>query len=127
MNDTDRDLVRKAAKAAGIEVDLITRLDCGVTDAYWVELPAHAYHFRLKQYPHTKWSPLTDDGDCARLEAACMLDVEWQTQHVIVGRTMLDKWQEPYMLHDGDKQAARRFAAVRAAASMADPIQSQDT
>lgn len=103
---SDRELLEKAAMAAGF-----TSLGYG-------ELSGGSPCLYLRDADFSGvWAPLTDDGDCARLEAACMLDVEWQTQHVIVGRTMLDKWQEPYLLHDGDKQAARRFAAVRAAAA----------
>lgn len=104
---SDRELLEKAAKAAGISFRIIGN---GAASTFWdISDPEN---YRL-------WRPHRDDCDCARLEAACMLDVEWQTQHVIVGRTMLDKWQESYLLHDGDRQAARRYATVRAAAALA--------
>lgn len=107
---TNREMLELAAKAAG----LYFKWRDG--DPKWG--PEHVGPAAWVNECWQAWNPLTDDGDEARLEAALGLNVEWQTQHVIVGRTMLDKWQEPYLLHDCDKQAARRFAGVRAAAGI---------
>ena len=72
----------------------------------------------LTDYEGWTFNPLEDDGDSAHMESALSLDVQWQTHHVIVGRTILDKWQEPYANHRLDKQAARRYAGTRAAAAI---------
>lgn len=74
----------------------------------------------LTDYDGIWWDSLTDDGDCARLEAALCLEVEWNTEHVNVGRSCFHKgdWQlagEQYTNHANDKQAARRYASTRAA------------
>lgn len=72
----------------------------------------------MTDYEGWTFNPLEDDGEAAHMESALCLDVQWQTQHVVVGRTSLDKWQEPYANHIGDKQAARRYASTRAAAAI---------
>lgn len=69
----------------------------------------------MTDYEGWTFDPLNDDADCSRLEARMRLNVVWQDQHVIVGSTPLEKWQEPYAIHKGDAQAARRYAAIRAA------------
>lgn len=110
---SNRELLEKAASAAGYRVVRSEAEMHGCTD------DSTLYGGVMLEGIQKAWDPSSDDGDCARLEAACKLNVEWQEQHVIVGSTKLDQWREPYMLHDGDKQAARRFAAVRAAAAQA--------
>jgi len=99
---TDRELLEWAAKAAGIVRDH--------TDDSWYQSGGGSCR--------ANWSPLTDDGDEARLEARLGLHVRWRTHHVEVGRLLDDTWQESYALHGGDKQAARRYAGVRAAAAI---------
>lgn len=65
------------------------------------------------------WSPLLDDGDEARLEAVLGLDVEW---HMPFGRVIVGNGEccaeELFSDHNGDRQAARRLAGVRAAAEI---------
>lgn len=97
---TDRQLLEDAARAIGIECIGPMGND------------------GLHLFNGKHWNPLTGDGDSACMESALSLNVEWQTQHVVVGRTSLDKWQEPYANHIGDKQAARRYASTRAAAAI---------
>jgi hypothetical protein len=60
-----------------------------------------------------KWNPITDDADCAQLEMICELDLDWRRDLVRSGGCL-----EFYSDHDGDKQAARRLASTRAAASI---------
>lgn len=64
----------------------------------------------------TEWSPLIDDGAEARLEAELQMHVAWQPamKTVSVGTAAVD-CTEPY---GKDRQAARRRAGVRAAASI---------
>ena len=107
----DRELLELAAKAADIKIT-------------WSKCAAHKddYEYLGVSGPWVNgsgWNPLTDDGDAMRLESALSLNVRWQGQHVVVGRAYGDAWQEPFYLHGGDKLAARRYAAVRAAAAIA--------
>lgn len=99
---TDRELLELAAKAAGIEClgGAGWRLPCGQSQAWW--------------------NPRTDDGDCARLESALLMDVDWHETSVSVRRRYAPKAfaVEEYADHGGDKQAARRVAALRCAAAI---------
>lgn len=99
MSD-DRQLLEDAARAIGIEC-----LGPMGNDG-------------LHLFNGKHWNPLANDADSARIESILGLNVQWQAQHVVVGRTILDKWQEPYANHSGDKQAARRYAGSRAAAAI---------
>jgi len=106
---TDRQLLEDAARAAGPDI-------FGEPGCYFRRLSAN--HSLV-----TGWSPLTDDGDEARLEAALQMHVIWQPliERVIVGRAELE-CQEPY---GGDLQAARRRAGVRAAAEIGRKMREQ--
>lgn len=99
MNDkhTDRELLEMAALAAGIGIE-------------W-----NTYHQKYATTQHCEnawWDPLADDGDEARLEAALGFSVGWGKYVVQV-----DEIIETFAAHNGDKQAARRRAGVRAAAA----------
>lgn len=66
-----------------------------------------------------KWSPLTDDGDCARMEAAVGIDLTWHRIGVAATHYWSDSvFREPYEDHRGDRQAARRLASLRVAAAV---------
>jgi len=93
---TDRELLELAAKAAGI-------------DGFFVDAGLNAGSNALPKV----WNPLTDDGDEARLEGMLCFDVMWGMASVTV-----DSCTERYNDHGGDKQKARRFAGVRAAAEI---------
>lgn len=63
------------------------------------------------------WNPLRDDGDCARLESACEINVTWSMycvesvcEDVIVA--------EEFAKYGGDKNKARRYASTRVAAEL---------
>jgi hypothetical protein len=65
------------------------------------------------------WNPLTDDGDCARLEAAAGIDVYWYEGGVTAVAPDKCTITERYAGHDlSDRQAARRLASTRAAAEV---------
>jgi len=107
---TDQDLLIAAARAAG--KDLAQASWGGSLDGfYWVidDQPGRVEY----------WNPLRDDGDCARLEAACGLDVTWVDIGVASGahREPVQEF-ELYSAHSGDRQAARRMASTRAAAAL---------
>lgn len=104
---TDRELLEAAARAAGLFDDgyrPVLRAGEG-----WVCIRPATDKFPFQSV----WAPLTDDGDEARLEAAIGIDVTWLLDQVCVH----DSW-ERFADHGGDKQAARRRAGVRAAASL---------
>lgn len=57
--------------------------------------------------------------DCARLEAALGLDVVWFFSSVCIKQIFFHiSISTQYSDHNGDKQAARRMASVRAAAEI---------
>lgn len=92
----DRELLELAAKAAGIEQSTL-------------------------RIEFNQWNPITDDGDSARLEATLGLWVSWLPEGVLVG-TRTSKpdidYFETFGQHNNDKQVARRYAGVRAAAEI---------
>lgn len=101
----DKELLELAAKAAGIDLD----------EGIVVENPFTPDVYRRE------WNPLTDDGDEARLEANLGLNVAWDFYSVRVGDfygVRVGGTLEEFSRHDGNKQAARRRAGVRAAAEI---------
>ncbi len=64
---------------------------------------------------------LIDDYDEARLECHLLMNVTWGMASVTV-----DSWTERYSDHDGDKQKARRYAGVRAAAAIGKAMQESE-
>lgn len=104
----DRTLIERAAKAAGLkEHGWMGGTYCHVVDNQFVF-----------------WRPLTDDGDNARLEADCEIEIEWCRLGVIAKKQTPSALNDVnvrvlYADHNGDKQKARRYASTRAAASLA--------
>jgi len=114
MTTTDRELLERAAKAYwGDEVD-------DVMPFYWDENEGAIVYTHADNQDHNGndvellWNPLHDDGDEARLEGALLMNVSWGMASVTV-----DSCTERFSDHGGDKQKARRYAGVRAAAAMA--------
>lgn len=64
------------------------------------------------------WTPLTDDGQCARLEVACRLSVDVTEFGVLSERVDGIACFEAFSKHSGDRDKARRMASVRAAAEI---------
>jgi hypothetical protein len=101
----DRSVVEDAARAAGHQ------------PARWSD----DGHFLLLTGAQAPWNPALDDGDCARLEAACSIDVNWYDERVVASISLdvvdgIDA-DEFYVTHAEDRQAARRLASTRAAAA----------
>ena len=108
---TDRELLKLAAKAAGIEVcgsDLDNLLiDCNGDD----------------------WNPLTNDGDALRLVVRLHISIDHnkpacQQRYVVAERCGCEMMYEPVCAvedvdDETDRDAATRRAIVRAAAEMA--------
>lgn len=64
------------------------------------------------------WAPHLDDGDGARMEANRGLRVSWGSAAVYVDHYSIGEVNELYADHNGDRQAARRWASFRAAAQI---------
>ena len=99
---TDLELLKLAAKAAGIELR-------------WHPDGTAYSDSRCKGYWGV-WNPLTDDGDALRLAVKCNLDIELQEDCVFangfdVQNHQLFEWHK-------DPYAATRRAIVRAAAEI---------
>lgn len=109
----DHELLEMAAKAAGIKSD---------DQGQFIKKDMNTL-YDGPQTVRISWSPLTDDGDEARLEAELGLWVSWYPAMVLVGPEVCghitgDACAEYYDQHGGDKQAARRRAGVRAASAI---------
>lgn len=68
------------------------------------------------------WNPLDDDGDCARLEAALNICINWVASGVIAWCNSKGvQVSEFYRDHD-DKNAARRYATTKTAARIGEDL-----
>ena len=111
---TVRELLELAAKAAGLEYECTSHTGYPENDQHQVR---DCFGMLVD------WNPLTDDGDNARLEAVLVLNVIWGARAVRVGRELIvvnkdGPMVERYQDHGGDRQKARRWASVRAAAEI---------
>jgi hypothetical protein len=100
---SDRELLERAARAAGLQV----KSDRNST---WIVEDDGS--------PVRRWLPLTDDGDALRLAVKLRLGLEWWK----TGVSAESPQHGPSGIQhfEGDPQAATRRAIVRAAAAMAD-------
>jgi hypothetical protein len=143
MADTDRDLLERAAKAAGVFLTPQTMAEV-FPGFEWCESDTPVFDdgvligtvawFGDDGKPagteKREWNPLTDDGDALRLAVKLRLDLDHnapQDQHLYVCASrcgcemMYAPVSEVEELDDeGQRQAATRRAIVRAAASMAE-------
>lgn len=106
----EREMLEWAARAAGHDCSCNDRLGC---------LEIWQKGDKVKRF----WQPHRDDGDCARLEAACGLDLSWFDDRVEIGDSHADPvdWllaSASYADHGGDKNKARRWASTLAAATL---------
>lgn len=111
---TDRELLEKAAKAAGIEV-IRSRLD----DPLRRDMLARNSDRNAHQESGS-WNPLTDDGDALRLAVKLRITPhidDNMTEAEAANPAPNDFFAEPHL---DDPYAATRRAIVRAAAAMAE-------
>jgi hypothetical protein len=112
---TDKEMLELAAKAAGMNTPRYVidgrQLGCAINEGVSVESGPTSQRL---------WNPLTDDGDNARLEAMLGLNMIWGSRSVRVGHKIIKDGptSERYQDHGGDRQKARRWASVRAAAEI---------
>lgn len=102
----ERELLELAAKACGV-------------DAQW-DCPERGMMMLTPDGIDTMtWNPLTDDGDCARMEAQLGIWVAWREEGVIAACVKSSaNNSELFSDHAGDKNAARRAASVAVAAEI---------
>lgn len=102
---TDRELLEKAAKAAGI--DLVWHLELDNKTPFCLLRSGGL------------WNPLTDDGDALRLAVKLhfVIDTGAISTSVHANNGVRDLG---YEFHDSDPYAATRRAIVRAAAAMSE-------
>ena len=105
---TDRELLERAAKAAGMEIA-------------WADGPNNDPVVAAEESAYwQRWNPLADDGDALRLAVKLGLSVRIKSNDrakaTVIGYFREDQLGEP---HGPDPYAATRRAIVRAAAAMA--------
>jgi len=115
----DKELLKLAAKAAGIDGVWTVGADFAFdpprpTEEFWLS----------DEYGNwsIEWNPLTDDGDALRLAVKCGISVGPESADVI-GKSLcraswLNKTHSLGEYGDGDPYAATRRAIVRAAAEI---------
>ena len=105
MTDADRDLLERAARAAGYEIDEWHDGRLSVIDGGAV-IP---------------FEPLTDDGDALRLAVKLRLDIDHGNDVVVAGGMTEERYgtEPPFAYTQEEREAATRRAIVRAAAAMA--------
>jgi hypothetical protein len=99
---TDRELLEKAAKAAGLKLQ-----PAGRTDGSFLVL--------MNEDGDYIWSPLTDDGDAFRLAVKLQIHVQPSGRYTWASTFSVNATEDA----TGDPYAATRLAIVRAAAQMA--------
>ena len=115
--ETDRELLEKAAKAAGIHA---LRDPYGVLRNYTGCDPA------MNIFAAPAWNPLTDDGDALRLAVQLGLGIDHGATRSWSWRSWGDRLAATCEeRHNGDSVAATRRAIVRAAAAMAAPAETR--
>jgi hypothetical protein len=115
MTQDKKELLELAARASGI-VGNWERDKAFVQERYYFNVP-YAAHGMLSGF---RWDPLTDDGDCARLEEKLKIDLAWREGpegyiRTTTGGVFIFEY---YADHNNDRQAARRLASTRAAAEV---------
>ena len=117
---TDRDLMKLAAKAAGIKLHWCTyHNQTDPNDGYWA-IPRDPPFNRRVTDGGIMWNPLTDDGDALRLASKLRIGIgdrettvtAFHKQSMSIGRVYIEEYDVR------DKAAATRRAIVRAAAAI---------
>jgi hypothetical protein len=116
MNETNRELLELAAKAAGIEL-VWGRLRWGHRDDPFGADGFFQLTDDRRNYvnPNEFWNPLVDDGDALRLAVKLLFEIDMGRGSVAVRHSSGIKVLEAFNL---DPYAATRRAIVRAAAEI---------
>ena len=114
---SDKELLKLAAKAAGIEVEWKEVTRSRIAEFKIIKHTKHCGFFAKGK----EWNPLTDDGDALRLAVKLHINIEiWNVDALIGANIYLmgrghGYFQERYTT---DPYAATRRAIVRAAAEI---------
>lgn len=103
MTDDDLELLKRAAKAAGLPVDFRDTSASSSRIDYWID-PDGPY-----------WNPLKSDGDALRLAVKLRIHLEFEESCVSPNTDTAVYRSGPY---GDDPAAATRRAIVRAAAAL---------
>lgn len=107
--------------------DTLELLDLAARAQGWIDYPEDSseqgnyWHTDLARapfgptFPKSAWNPDTDDGDCARMEAALGINVEWHPDWVLSRPSKAPPVAVRYADHGGDRNAARRQSSLVAA------------
>jgi tRNA(Arg) A34 adenosine deaminase TadA len=109
---TDRELLEKAAKAAGYTTRHKWNAERLLIDPPVIALVVH----KEGELISTAWNPLTDDGDALRLAVKLHMDFTLSGKHAAVAQAGINVIAQEFC--NGDPQAATRRAIVRAAANI---------
>jgi hypothetical protein len=114
---TDKELLELAAKASGFG-DKDGNI-CWTESEYPPKSGNNGAFWNYVGYMDTAelWNPLTSIADCFRLETALEISIAWY-QDCIVVWIEHNPASEYFADHNGDKDKARRYASVRAAAEI---------
>ena len=107
----DRELLEMAAKAAEIEV-------AWHSSSQPVRLEAGGPFGKIAS---GFWNPLNDDGDCARLEAALLIELLWHDDGVQAGRRC-DSFAVYEDFEGRDRNTVRRRVSVEIAAAIGEAM-----
>lgn len=115
---TDRELLEKAARAAGWKYHPPGGIDTKHPDLDgWIDPSTGEVHWR------DLWRPLTDDGDAFRLAVATRLIVTTTGNELVGVYQPIGDWVfANERVVDGDRLAAIRRAIVRAAAAIGESM-----
>lgn len=82
----------------------------------------YSYSGELSGTTKKVWNPLTSIADCANMEAALDINVEWWSDRVVawvgIGSRCGGLYRAYFNAHNNDKQAARMRAVTRVAAEI---------
>lgn len=120
MNDTDRDLLERAAKAVGREE---TRVD----ERGWFYVCTYPGHGGQDDKEWELWNPLVDKAEALDLarRRRMVVDLSMDDRAIAMSQNDITNFQVEHYHHHGEDRAICLAIVKCAAASMADPIQSQ--
>jgi len=104
----ERELLEKAARACGYNVEGIYQDDDGVT---WLQL-------NPRPSERVGWSSLADSGDCAEMNAQLMIDTEWYQSFVLCRDYSNEIAVDAIYATHGVRSAAWRYASTVVAGMM---------
>lgn len=108
---TEREQLELAAKACGYNVKF-------VIGKYAKDDALGLFMLDYETSNRRSWNPLTDDGDCARMEAKLGIELTWFFDRVDALACDIATVVRYFKDHNNDKNAARRAASMAVAAEI---------